>query len=57
MFGTHDSREKGAGMRDQGPVSRDLKGNVEIKTCYIVGHVQFLAHKPVNFASFINSNS
>ena len=29
------------------------KGNFEIKTCYIA--VQFLAHKPVNFASFTNS--
>ena len=29
------------------------KGNFEIKTCYIAA--QFLAHKPVNFASFTNS--
>ena len=29
------------------------KGNFAIKTCYIAA--QFLAHKPVNFASFTNS--
>ena len=30
-----------------------LKGNFEIKTCYLVA--QFLVHKPVNFALFTNS--
>ena len=46
-------------LAGQGPVSRKTRKlfgperKFEIKTCYIV--TQFLAHKPVNFASFTNS--
>ena len=52
------SRPQGLG-KALAPVSRKTrklfgpKRNFEIKTCYIAA--QFLAHKPVNFASFTNS--